>query len=413
MEFHPQNEGFEFDFRTSKRKQKNAPKISKTVREKTMERSLLLFRESVKSKQSFETYLVRLKMFMKYHGFVSYDEITRKTNLQELFEDWIIAQKQRVNPNGLATYYYGVKGFLDANEIELNYKKIKKFFPQKIKKSGRKPYTTQQIKQLIDSQTSIRNKAIIHFVASSGIRIGVLVDLKVRNLLDMPLGCKAVCVYEGSLEEHWTFLTPEASKFLEQYFETRKNDGEMITPNSPVFRDVFRKQTAQRLAMPLKRKSFGNIISKAQRRSGVNLSKENGRHETMSWHGMRKRFVTILKNEVGIQNAIVERLVGHKIYSEDGMRIELDDSYFRPTLDELFDKYKLAIPALTVDDLTRVQIKEFQIQKQYSAFEEEKQKHFEEKKRWYKTILNRARTEGEIPDWLRPVMDEMIQDFES
>ena len=34
-------------------------------------------------------------------------------------EDWIIAQKQRVNPNGLATYY-GVKRFFDANEIELN-----------------------------------------------------------------------------------------------------------------------------------------------------------------------------------------------------------------------------------------------------------------------------------------------------
>ena len=380
---------------------------------KTMERSLLLFKESVKSKQSFETYLVRLKMFMKYHGFTSYDQIVIQPNLQELFEDWVIAQKQRVNPNGLATYYYGVKGFFDANEIELNYKKIKKFFPQKIKKSGRKPYTTQQIKQLVDSQTNIRNKAIIHFVASSGIRIGALEGLKVKHLLDMPLGCKAVCVYEGSLEEHWTFITPETSKFLEQYFKKRTSDGESLTPHSPVFRDTFRKYTVHRHAIPLKRKSFGNIITNALRRSGVNLPKNNGRHETMSWHGMRKRFVTILKNEVGIQNAVVERLVGHKVYQEDGIRIDLDDSYFRPTLDELFDKYKLAIHALTLDDMTRIQIKEIQIQKQYSVFEQEKQKHFEEKKKWYKTIIERARTEGEIPDWLRPVMDEMIQDFES
>lgn len=378
-----------------------------------MERSLLLFKESVKSKQSFETYLVRLKLFMKHHGFSSYDEITRHPNLQELFEDWIIAKKQQVNPNGLATYYYGVKGFFDANEIEINYKKIKKFFPQKIKKSGRKPYTTQQIKQLINSETNIRNKAIIHFVASSGIRIGALENLRIKHLLDMPLGCKAVCVYEGSLEEHWTFITSEASKFLEQYFEKRKSDGELLTPNSPVFRDSFRKETANKSAISLKRKSYGNIITKALRRSGVNLSKNDGRHETMSWHGMRKRFVTILKNEVGIQNAVVERLVGHKVYQEDGMQIDLDDSYFRPTLDELFDKYKLAIQALTIDDMIRIQIKEIQIQKQYSVLEEEKQKHFEEKKKWYQTILDRARTKGEIPDWLRPVMDEMIQDFES
>ena len=90
-----------------------------------MERSLLLFRESVKSKQSFETYLVRLKMFMKYHDLQSYDDVLRQRNLQELFEDWIIDRKQKVNPNGLATYYYGVKGLFDANDIELNYKKIK------------------------------------------------------------------------------------------------------------------------------------------------------------------------------------------------------------------------------------------------------------------------------------------------
>jgi len=58
-------------------------------------------------------------MFMKYHDMPSNDDVLQKPNLQELFEYWIIAQKQRVNPNGLASYY-GVKGFFDANEIELN-----------------------------------------------------------------------------------------------------------------------------------------------------------------------------------------------------------------------------------------------------------------------------------------------------
>jgi len=58
-----------------------------------MERSLLLFRESVKSKETYHTYLTRVKLFMKYHGINSYDEAIRKPNLQELFEDWIIAKK--------------------------------------------------------------------------------------------------------------------------------------------------------------------------------------------------------------------------------------------------------------------------------------------------------------------------------
>ena len=62
---------------------------------------------------------------MKYNGIQSYDEAIRKPNLQELFEDWIIAKKQEVNPNGLPTYFYGVKNFFDANEIDLNYKNTK------------------------------------------------------------------------------------------------------------------------------------------------------------------------------------------------------------------------------------------------------------------------------------------------
>ena len=80
-----------------------------------MEKSLLLFRESVKSKETCHTYLTRVKLFMKYHGIQSYDYVIRQPNLQELFADWIMSKKQEVNPNGLATYYYDVKNFFDAN----------------------------------------------------------------------------------------------------------------------------------------------------------------------------------------------------------------------------------------------------------------------------------------------------------
>ena len=113
-------------------------------------------------------------------------------------------------------------------------------------------------------------------------------------------------------------------------------------------------------------------------------------------------------------NSTAEKLVGHRVYrDEENNIVDLDDSYNVPTLENLFGQYKTALAELAIDDMTRVQIKELQIQKQHSALQEEKQKHFEEKKKWYKTIINRARTDGEIPILLRPVMDEMIQDFES
>ena len=51
--------------------------------------------------------------------------------------------------------------------------------------------------------------------------------------------CKSVLFYEGSNEEYLGFLTPEASKAVEEYLEERRKDGELIDQSSPVFRSSY------------------------------------------------------------------------------------------------------------------------------------------------------------------------------
>ena len=68
---------------------------------------------------------------------------------------------------------------------------------------------------MLGSINQIRNKAIVHFIASSGVRVGAIPDLKLRHIRDMPLDCKSILVYEDTIEEYQTFLTPEASKSLD------------------------------------------------------------------------------------------------------------------------------------------------------------------------------------------------------
>ena len=235
-----------------------------------------------------------------------------------------------------------------------------------------------------------------------------------RHLLEMPLGCKAVCVYEDAIEEYWTFISHEAVKALDEYLNKRKSDGESINPESPVFREWEFDGTKP--VRSISEKALIVCMQRALRRSGIRApeNKKSGRYDTMCNHAFRKRFLTILKNTPGVMNSTAEKLVGHKVYrDEENNIVDLDDSYNVPTLDTLFGQYKIALSELAIDNMTRVQIKELRLQKEYSTLHEEKQKHFEEKKKWYKTIINRARTEGEIPEWLRPVMDEMIQTFES
>ena len=381
-----------------------------------MERSLLLFENSVKSKITFREYLKRLEKFRIFCNAGSFDALSRiePRNLQERLEDYIMLRKRQINPNSIPVEFFAVKSFLEINEVDLKWRKITKLFPAKIKKTGRRAYTTEEVQRILSTATELRTRAIIHFLASSGVRIGALSSLRMRHLLEMPLGCKAVCVYEDAIEEYWTFISHEAVKALDEYLNKRKSDGESINLESPVFREWEFDNTKP--VRSISEKALIVCMQRALRRSGIRApeNKKSGRYDTMCNHAFRKRFLTILKNTPGVMNSTAEKLVGHKVYrDEENNIVDLDDSYNVPTLDTLFGQYKIALSELAIDNMTRVQIKELRLQKEYSTLHEEKQKHFEEKKKWYKTIINRARTEGEIPEWLRPVMDEMIQTFES
>jgi len=204
-----------------------------------MERSLLLFENSVKSKITFREYLKRLEKFRKFCNADSFDLLSRMVpaKLQEMLEDYIMLRKKQINPNSIPVEFFAIKSFLEINEVELKWRKVAKLFPAKIKKTGRRAYTTQEIQQILSTATELRTRAIIHFLASSGVRIGALPELRIRHLRDMPLGCKAVCIYEDTIEEYWTFISSESVKALNEYLNKRKSEGESINPESPVFRE--------------------------------------------------------------------------------------------------------------------------------------------------------------------------------
>jgi len=168
-----------------------------------MERSLLLFENSVKSKITFREYLKRLKKFLEFCNADIFDILSRiePAKLQEKLEDYIMLRKKQINPNSIPVEFFAIKSFLETNEVDLKWRKITKMFPARIKKTGRRAYTTEEIQQILSTAIELRTRAIIHVLASSGVRIGALPKLRMRHLLDMPSGCKAVCVYEGTVDK--------------------------------------------------------------------------------------------------------------------------------------------------------------------------------------------------------------------
>jgi len=268
--------------------------------------------------------------------------------LQEMVEDYIIHLKNKVNPNSVPVMIQGIKHFFIINRIPIHWEIIRRMIPAKVKSAGSIPWSTAQIKKMLDVSNSKRNTALIHFLSSTGARIGVLDhQLQFKHLVDMGDGCKGVLLYADSTEEYWSFLTPEASKSLEDYFEEREQDGEKFFPETPVFRQKYRLG----IEKPRVLKSAGGriILYRIIQKARIKRTKVNRNYDIQMDHGFRKRFNTVLKINNEVNSNIAEKLMGHKK--------GLDGVYFKPTREQCFKEFRKAIPELSIDESVRLEEK--------------------------------------------------------
>ena len=179
--------------------------------------------------------------------------------------------------------------------------------------------------------------------------------------------CYAVLVYEGSTEEHWSFITPEASKELDSYLEKRTKDGEKLNENSPILRRIY--QVGIQKVIPMTDKSVDQTVERIVNRVGLR-TKNGNRFDTMLNHGFRKRFETIVKMNKEIPVAVAEKLIGHKAYYDDrGNHIQLDENYFVPEIEQLFKFFEKVIPELTISDVARLEVANQKLQNEKSELE--------------------------------------------
>lgn len=316
------------------------------------QRSLLIFEQSIKSPATRKNYRDHLDRFLEYTRLKDYDALVSvPTNQMEtILQDYVIYLKKTVNPNSVGTYMTGVKHFFTMNRVKIYWELIQKLYPKLTKRSGAKSWTDKQIKQMIDFTPVKRNRAIIHFLASTGSRVGVFdYPLQMRHLRNMEDNCKAVLLYAGEIEEYWAFLTPEASNSLEEYFDERQKDGEKFFEDTPVFRTTYRLGIEK--AKQLSKNAVISMMFRIIRRAKIDRVRVNRNFDVQMDHGFRKRFNSILKLNNAVNSNIAEKIMGHSV------TIQLDNTYL-PTHDprvmaKCFEEFKKAMPELTIDDTER------------------------------------------------------------
>ena len=362
------------------------------------------------SPDTITDYRWRMNKFMEFAG-IKDDEQLVDTPSRELQHYLIkytrhlvtrteqpIKDPKYMNPNTVPKMFRGVKWTLNANgrEGEIKWKRIEGLFPKEIKRGAYKPWETYQLQAMLKQTGKISRQALIHFHGSTGGRIGLHSihlnhSLLMKHLAPMEYNGNdytAVLIYAendetveekdirlADPEKHYTdgdsyfaFLTPEATKALNDYHAQRKRRGEEFTPDTP----VFICESGKRKGLQLTEKNVDSIFDKIINGEyqynedhtryreylpdGISVKascpelqriKKGRTYDISLVHGFRKRFNKILKLESKVNSNIAEKLIGHKK--------GLDEFYLNPTRQESFDEFVKAVDELSISDTARLQ----------------------------------------------------------
>ena len=329
----------------------------------TKHRSYRKFFHAMNSDSTISTYSYSMKRFMSFlvsQRDLSHDEdydavaAFDSEKITDVLEDFVIMLGQTLKPNGINTHLSAAELFFEMNRKIWHKKLVRK----SIKKDddelyGKLPATNEDIIQMLETMRHPREKALIHFLASTGIRPSGITDpiLRMKHLEYMPNPsnpnlepkyCYAVKIYDESKEGYWVFLTPEATKSLNRYFGWRKYiRREEFTEETPIFANF--KSNSKR--PHLDNSGIRRIIETAIIRSGIERIKKGSRYDKAMNYMFRKRFNTILKLNNDVNSNIAEKLMAHKR--------GLDGTYLQPTRDECYREFVKAISQLTINPTER------------------------------------------------------------
>jgi len=317
--------------------------------------SVKLFESFLASKETRKSYMLLLK---KYVEFVAKEDIFFKSNPrlieQKIIEFILHLKQQGKSYAAIRIYLAAVKSFYKINDIFLNDSKISKFLPEQKRVRKDRAYNYKEISKLLEIADE-RMRVVILLLASTGIRIGSLPELRLRNLERINDDYYKLTVYENYNQEYMTLCTPECSKAIDNYLDMRSTYGENINSESFLIREQFdiREQFAIRKPRQITHRSLEWKLINLAERSGIRKREHQTESKRFSSirkdvaiaHGFRKFFTTQLINSK-VNSEIREMLLGHKI--------GLASAYYRPTDEEMYQEYLKAVDLLTINEENRL-----------------------------------------------------------
>lgn len=202
------------------------------------------FIETVHSPFSRVSYKNSLQLYMQFRKIQDCNQLVEEDPkiIQTKLIDYVISlrEENKLNAATIQSRIAAVKKFYDTNDIEIKWKKVNSYIGKGRKSKKDRPYTRSEIVKMLE-KVDQRARVAILLMCSSGIRVGAIPTLKLRNLEKIEkYNIYKITVYENEVEEYITYCTPECRIAIDSYLEYRRRHGEHpIKEDSPLIREEF------------------------------------------------------------------------------------------------------------------------------------------------------------------------------
>ena len=344
------------------------------------------FLYGIKSDETRRSYVSKLEFFFDFYKIEGNDireksknflEYTKKgKNITQKVTDLVLnymyfhiqrAQKKEISRGTIRNFYKPIKLFCEMNNVVLNWKIISKGLPRGTQNANDRIPTIDEILGVL-KYPDRRIKPVLYTMISSGIRIGAWEWLKWKNVIPIYDDKKTVIVakiivYDGEPDQYFSFITPEAYWSLKEWMEFREKQGEKITKESYLMRNLWNtgkifinsresnltKGTMGNISIP--KKASGNairqIFTRAWKIQDIRPPDNDiRRHEFKSTHCFRKYFETHAMDKMKLLN--VKILMGH----DTG----LEKSYYKPSEKDILEDYLKVIDLLTINEVNKLKL---------------------------------------------------------
>jgi integrase len=308
---------------------------------------IYLVTEGIQSPHTLVAYRRNFKHFI-YHIKVQDLQVLLEYSpkvIESFIIDYIkhLRDVEKLKRMSIEVHLAAIMHFFDMNDFPISIasrKKFKRFLPPDESTQEDRPYTTEEIRQILDKCYDERSRVIILLMVSTGMRIGAIHTLQIGDLTKIQeWNLYKILVYAHSKHDrYYTFCTPECANAIDAYLEYRRKFGEDISRRtSPLIREQFNIDDKIRIHFPksLSKRMIVHLVEQSLKRSGLKTS-----GEVMRSHGLRKAWIThSIKAKVDYNAR--EYLVGHRLQRND-------PSYDRTSEEDRLQEYLKLVDLLTI-----------------------------------------------------------------